>query len=227
MNNFADNAISFFLQLSPPPKLPEGVEALFPFKEPMVQELIQTFFHRYFSDAGQRIMLIGINPGRFGAGITGINFTAPRQLAIDCGISHYLGNSSELSAEFMYAMIHAFGGPSAFYQQFYLAAASPVGFTSAGKNLNYYDDPKLAKLIRPYIIDCLGQQLDLGFHRKVAICIGGDKNYKYLQALNQEYHFFEELLVLPHPRFIMQYRRASMAKYVEEYLTALQYCLHK
>lgn len=172
-------------------------------------------------------MVVGINPGRFGAGITGINFTAPRQLSEDCGIPHHFGNSSELSAEFIYDVVKAYGGPAAFYRYFYLAALSPVGYVRAGKNLNYYDDPLLLQRVKPFILQCLKAQLNFGYHRQVAICIGGDKNFRFLSSLNEEHDFFDEIITVPHPRFIMQYRRPYLDQYRQEYLQALQYCLQK
>ncbi|MBZ5857826.1 uracil-DNA glycosylase family protein [Flavihumibacter profundi] len=227
MASFAQAAIAFFAAVQPPPRLPKGIKALYPHKDPAVQQVIREFFNKYYSDKGRRYMLIGINPGRFGAGITGINFTAPRQLREECGIEHSFGNSSELSAEFIYTMVNEYGGPEKFFRHFYIGSVSPIGFLKEGKNLNYYDDPKLAEMIRPFATRCLQQQLDFGIYRKVAICIGGDKNYRYLKSLNDEFGFFKELLSVPHPRFIMQYRRSSVARYYQEYLAALSHCLEK
>jgi hypothetical protein len=61
----------------------------------------------------------------------------------------------------------------------------------------------------------------------VAICIGGDKNFRFLNSLNEEHGFFGEIVSVPHPRFIMQYRRSSLEQYRQEYLDAMQYCLQK
>lgn len=165
--------------------------------------------------------MLGINPGRFGAGITGINFTAPRQLKENCGIDHPWKNSSELSAEFIYKMIDAYGGPKAFYHDFFIGAVSPLGYTKGGINVNYYDDRKLSEAVRPFIVDTIQQQLKMGFSREVCFCIGGEKNFKYLDALNKEHHFFKKIIPLPHPRFIMQYRRKKMGEYVSNYLEQL------
>ncbi len=222
---FSTCAISFFSKLRPPEKLPDGIDPLYPHPQPEVQQAIREFFTRFYSDEEPRVMLIGINPGRFGAGITGINFTAPRQLLNDCGITHPFGESSELSAEFIYTMIHAYGGAAAFYNRFYIGSVSPIGFVRAGKNLNYYDDPKLLASIEPYAVQCLQSQLSCGIRRQKAICIGGHKNLHFLNRLNEEYHFFNEIISVPHPRFIMQYRRSQLQMHVQEYLSALAYCV--
>lgn len=224
---FADKAIAYFKALRPPGRLPPGVLPLYPHQSAAVQSVVQAFFTRFFADNHKRIILIGINPGRYGAGITGINFTAPRQLTNVCGIPHEFGDSSELSAEFIYEVIDAFGGVASFYRHFYLGSVSPIGFVKAGKNLNYYDDPALLEQIRPYAVQQLKKQLALGIQQTVAICIGGDKNYRFLHSLNAEYGFFDEIRTVPHPRFILQYRRAQKEVFLQQYLQELLYCIKK
>ncbi|MEI9908706.1 MAG: hypothetical protein WDO71_02980 [Bacteroidota bacterium] len=98
----ASKLIRFYQTLQPPQKLPKGVEVLFPQKNTEVMEVVKKFFNKYYNDNNPRSLLFGINPGRFGGGITGINFTGPRQLKENCGMDHPFGNSSELSAEFIY-----------------------------------------------------------------------------------------------------------------------------
>lgn len=166
--------------------------------------------------------MLGINPGRFGAGITGINFTGPRQLKENCGIDHPWGNSSELSAEFIYEMIVQYGGPAKFYGDYFIGAVSPLGFVKDGKNINYYDDKKLLAAVTPFIIKTIQQQLQMGFETGTCICIGGEKNYKFLRTLNEKYNFFKKIIPLPHPRFIMQYRRKRKQEYVQAWLDTLR-----
>ncbi|HEY6504970.1 MAG TPA: DUF4918 domain-containing protein, partial [Chitinophagaceae bacterium] len=54
------------------------------------------------------------------------------------------------------------------------------------------------------------------------ICIGGEKNFKFFNSLNQEYRFFKEVVPLPHPRFILQYRRKQKESYILRYLDFLR-----
>ena len=96
-------------------------------------------------------MLLGINPGRFGAGITGVNFTAPKQLREHCQIESNL-KGSELSAEFIYTMISEYGGVEKFYGEFFIGSVCPLGLVENGKNLNYYDRKDLLELIEPFIV---------------------------------------------------------------------------
>src|SRR5258706_12153245 len=101
--------LQFYQKLLPPAQLPAGAEILFPQADKQVMQIMKIFFNKYFNDGRPRRLLYGINPGRFGGGITGINFTAPRQLKDHCGIDHPFGNSSELSAEFIYEVIEQYG----------------------------------------------------------------------------------------------------------------------
>jgi Domain of unknown function (DUF4918) len=166
-------------------------------------------------------MIIGINPGRFGAGLTGIPFTDPIKLETICGIKNDLPKKAELSADFIYTMIHRYGGPALFYKDFYFTSVSPLGFTKAGKNLNYYDDKKLTERLLPFMVDCMQRQLTFGMNTRVAFCLGEGDNYKFLSRFNEQYHFFKNIIPLAHPRFIMQYKRKSLHHYVDNYITRL------
>ena len=217
----SEKIINFYFQLRPPKNLPTGVEVLFPQQEAAVQNIIHQFFSKFYKDNRVRQLIFGINPGRFGAGITGINFTAPKQLIDDCGIKHSFKPSSELSAEFIYEMICAYGGIKKFYNNFFLTAISPLGFVKDGKNINYYDDKELLNAIKPYAVDYINQQVSFGFKTDKCFCIGEDKNYKFLSMLNDEHKWFDQIIALPHPRFIMQYRRKEKGKYIQQYIGAL------
>ncbi|MGZ5219314.1 MAG: uracil-DNA glycosylase family protein [Chitinophagaceae bacterium] len=221
MPTLAQQLINFYQQLQPP-QLPKGFGILHPQPEPQVIEVVKQFFQKFYSDNKSRKLMLGINPGRFGAGITGINFTGPRQLKENCGIDHPWGNSSELSAEFIYDLILQYGGPAKFYGDYFIGAVSPLGFVKDGKNINYYDDKKLLAAVTPFIIKTIQQQLQMGFETSTCICIGGEKNYKFLKNLNDKYSFFKEIIPLPHPRFIMQYRRKRKQEYVQVWLDTLQ-----
>ena len=183
---------------------------------------VEIFFRKYYNDDQPRRLLFGINPGRFGAGTTGINFTAPKQLKEYCSIDHSFKNQTELSAEFIYDVINAYGGPGKFYKDFFITSVCPLGFIKDGVNLNYYDDKDLLKQVNPFITDSIKKQLALGFKTDRCFCIGGDKNLKFFSLLNKEYQFFKEIIPLPHPRFIMQYRRKQKQDFIDEYLRALQ-----
>jgi len=219
---FADNILAFISKLQFPVSLPEGIEVMTPFDNAATIEACNAFYRKYYNDSLQRHMIIGINPGRFGGGVTGIPFTDPIRLQQDCGIANDWAKKQELSSLFIYDMIAAFGGATAFYRQFYITAVSPLGFTRAGKNLNYYDDKILQREIKPFVIDCLQKQFSFGISRGTAFCLGDGKNFAFLSALNKEQQFFETIVPLPHPRFIMQYRLKTKPDYINQYVQKLK-----
>ena len=220
--NFADAILEFLFHVRIPFKLPEDVEVLDAHKREDVQQTCISFYKKYYNDNLQRHLLIGINPGRFGGGITGIPFTDPIRLEKVCGIQNDFQKKQELSSVFMYEMIEAFGGAAAFYKQFYISAVSPLGFVKHGKNLNYYDDKILLKKIEPFVIDCMQRQIAFGLKTDVCFCIGEGENLKYLQKLNSIYRWFERIEPLSHPRFVMQYRLKRKEEFIQQYLSKLQ-----
>ncbi len=222
MKTWAEHLYRFYVSLHPDQQLPNNVLWLYPQQSPEVLQVVYQFLFKYFSDTGKRRLILGINPGRFGAGVTGVNFTAARQLTEVCGINHSFKAQSELSAEFIYAMIEAYGGVENFYSHFFIGSVCPLGFVKDGKNINYYDDAELQKAVRPFIIESIEKQLSFPVERDICFCIGGEKNYKFLLTLNQEFNWFDEIVPLPHPRFIMQYRRKHILEFIQLYLDALK-----
>lgn len=208
----------FNLQLPTPP--PIGIEVLFPFDDMATKQACTAFYNKFYGDNNPRYCIIGINPGRFGGGITGIPFTDPIRLANECGIPNDWQKKQELSSVYVYKVIKDFGGLEAFYSQFYITSVSPLGFTQNGKNLNYYDDNSLMGSIKPFAVACLNKQLDWGLHRTTAFCFGDGKNFKFLTKLNNEYHFFDKIIPLSHPRFVMQYKSKTKSIYIDRYLEA-------
>lgn len=221
INTWAEHLIHFYTSLKPNPQLPNEVQWLYPQQQPEVVDLMTVFFTKYYNDALPRTLLLGINPGRFGAGVTGVNFTAPKQLNQYCGIQHP-SLQSELSAEFIYEMIEAYGGVQSFYKHHFIGSVCPLGFVQRGKNINYYDDKLLLQAVEPFIINNLKRLLSFNVNKGKCICIGGEKNYRYLSTLNEKHLFFNEIIPVPHPRFIMQYRRKQKEAFIQQYLLALK-----
>ncbi len=92
-----------------------------------------------------------------------------------------------------------------------IGSVCPLGFIKNGRNINYYDDKELSKIVEPFIVNSIKQLLQLPFKKDRCYCIGGKKNFRYLSKLNDQYNWFEKIIPLPHPRFIMQYRRKKSA----------------
>ena len=203
-------------------KLPGGVEVMNPFQEDVVYGLSRQFYNRFFSDNQPRKLLLGINPGRFGAGVTGIPFTDPVKLKENCGIQNDLKKTTEPSAGFIYDMIDAFDGPGSFYSKYLFHAVCPLGFTKKGKNYNYYDDKSLEKAVTPFIIESLRKFTGFEIETDLCFCLGNGKNYSFLQKLNDREKFFREIIPLPHPRWIVQYRRKKYDEFIRLYLDTLK-----
>ena len=218
MKTWADHLHELYGNLEPLKRLPNDIEWLYPQKDAAVLGIFDKFLHKYYNDDEPRRIFLGINPGRFGAGVTGVNFTAPKQLKEYCGIDHNFKNQSELSAEFIYDMVTAYGGVEKFYADFFIGSVCPLGFIKHGKNINYYDDKDLLRAVEPFIIKSLKQLLDFNVDRKVCYAIGGEKNFKYLVSINERFKWFEEIMPLAHPRFIMQYRRKQKQQFIQQYL---------
>ncbi len=217
-----DNLIlSFYKQLHIKSPVPRKIEVMNPYHDDYTFSLCEKFYRKYYHDERPRRLLLGINPGRFGSGTTGISFTDPLKLEKECGIANTFEKKPELSADFIYRMINQCGGPGAFYQHYFISAVSPLGFTMEGKNINYYDDWKLEKAVRPFIIDSIQQLLGIATDHSICFCIGEGKNFNFLDELNREHQWFGQIIPLPHPRFIMQYKRKQLQHYIDVYRSHL------
>ncbi len=214
--------LQFYKNLRPDFDLPEGVSIMNPFSSKDSRKLAEIFYDKFYTDTAPRKLIFGINPGRFGGGVTGIPFTDPIRLANDCGISNDLPKKAELSSEFIYRVVDRYGGAKAFYRDFLITALSPLGFTRNGVNMNYYDDRSLLKSSEPFIVkSILDQKKQLITDKNSCYCLGEGTNYKIFQRLNEQHHFFDHIIALPHPRWVMQYRRKRVDEFVELYIKNL------
>ncbi len=218
---FGDKLIQFYKKLPPKVNIPKSFEWIDPFTNPETVQCMETFYKKYYDSSHQRTGIFGINPGRFGAGVTGVPFTDPKILEEKCGIKNNFHKRHELSAIFIYDWIQQYGSIESFYQSFFISSLCPLGFLTKGINCNYYDDKQLQKKVKPYIIQSMWKQIELGLNRKIAYSLGKGKNYQFFKSINDEEGFFDELVALPHPRWIMQYRRKSKDEILENMLDKL------
>ncbi|HLO59565.1 MAG TPA: uracil-DNA glycosylase family protein [Bacteroidales bacterium] len=225
---FAEKVLSFYRSVDFSESLPDGIRIMNPFREKSgASELAEAFYMKYFNDTNPRRILLGINPGRFGAGITGIPFTDTIRLNDNCGIPFNGFRSFEPSSVFIYNMIEACGGVSSFYSRFFISAICPLGFikqNEKGKfvNYNYYDSRELTDVVYDFIIETLKQQLDFRIDREVGYCLGTGKNDAFLRKINEKHGFFKTIITLEHPRYIMQYKAKKKEEYVEKYSSSLR-----
>ncbi|MDM5263449.1 DUF4918 family protein [Sulfurovum sp. XTW-4] len=221
MYTFAQQILDFYFTLSKEPSLPKGIEVIYPFDNPQTREMMETFFNKYYNDTNPRTYLIGINPGRLGSGVTGVGFSDAYHLEQICDIANDFDKRIELSAAFMFEVIEAYGGVEKFYGDFFFTTTMPLGLLKEGKNYNYYDDKETLASLEPYITQTLLQQISIPQAKPKIICVGTGKNLKYLEAFNKMHRCFESIEVVPHPRWVMQYRRKEKQKYIDHYIDIL------
>jgi hypothetical protein len=225
---FADEIIQFLKGLEYKGPLPEGISVMNPYRDNKeIVPVISQFYRKFYNDNNLRYMILGINPGRFGAGVTGIPFTDSKRLAEKCGLSIPGLETFETSSVYVYEMIDEFGGVEKFYNKFFISAVCPLGFTvvsSKGKtvNYNYYDSKALYETVKDFIIGSLLRQLKIGFNREICYCLGSGKNYKFLVQLNNEQKLFGRIVPLEHPRYIMQYKSKQKHVYIRRYIEEFQ-----
>lgn len=223
---FAEKVIEFNRNLYYPGKLPDGFQVLNPyFDNPETMVVMQKFYHKYYHDTSGRKFIIGINPSRNGAGVTGVPFTDTKRLESVCGIPMQSAHTHEISSVFLYDMIDAFGGTKDFYQQFYINSPFPLAIVKKSKegkylNANYYDDKQLFANVKDFMIESLEKHISLGLDTS-EVFILGKKNADFIQKLNQEKKLFDKLTVLEHPRFIQQYKSKEKQLYIDKYILAL------
>jgi hypothetical protein len=224
VRTLADKIIEFNISLDFKGNLPKGINMMNPFKKNSdILSVSSCFYKKYYNDNKMRHLILGINPGRFGAGFTGIPFTDTKRLTNECGIKYSGKETYEPSSVFVYEVIEEYGGINKFYHDFYINSVCPLGFTicdSKGKekNYNYYDSGELTNAVSKFIITSIQKQIKFGIETDICFCFGTGKNEKYLRLLNDENCFFKKIIALEHPRYIMQYKAKTKQQYIEKYI---------
>lgn len=226
MFTFAEKVIRFHQDLVLKTDLPPNIKSMNPYKNnALIQDILHRFYTQFFADHHQRKLIVGINPGRFGAGMTGIPFTDTKRLAEFAKLKIDEFESHEPSSVFVYEVIEAFGGVEKFYRHYYINSVCPLGFLRKNKkgnyvNYNYYDDPSLFEAVKPFIISSLKKQIDFGIDTSQVFSMG-KKNAVFLDKINRKEKLFKEIIALPHPRYVVQYQYKQKQVFVEQYLQAL------
>lgn len=224
--NFGEKVIDFNLNLKYSGLLPDGFRVLNPYLDnPETLDVMQQFYHKYYNDSEIRKFIIGINPSRYGAGVTGVPFTDTKRLKDICGIEMKSAYTHEISSVFVYDMIEAFGGTELFYQNFYINSPFPLAIIRKTKenkwiNANYYDDKTLFEMVKDFMIDSLKKHISLGIDTSKVFVLG-KKNADFIQKLNREAKLFDELKILEHPRYIQQYKSKEKQLYIDKYILTL------
>ncbi len=212
-----------------PSSLPKDIHVLDPFNGGhgrQVERIVTTFHERFYSDEDPRLLMLGINPGRLGAGSTGLPFTDTKRCESHLKIPVEGMRTHEPSSDFFYRMIDGAGGVEAFYSKVYVHALCPLGFVKerSGKgavNLNYYDDRQLEEAVTPFMERWLKDLVATGMRTDAVICLGTGKNAAAFRKLNERMKLFDRIHPIEHPRFIIQYKQKKLDEYIAKYVDLL------
>ena len=223
---FGDKVIDFNRHLEYSDKLPKDFKVINPYLDnPETIDVMQQFYNKFYNDTNQRKFIIGINPSRHGAGVTGVPFTDTKRLESVCGIKMHSAHTHEISSVFIYDFINEFGGVKDFYNQFYINSPFPLAIVRKTKenkwlNANYYDDSKLFEMVKDFMITSLKKHISMGLDTSNVFVLG-KKNATFIQKLNKEAKLFNTLKVLEHPRYIQQYKSKEKQLYIDKYILTL------
>ena len=226
MTTFAKKVIQFNKQLSFTEKLPNGIRVMNPFQDNKeIISITEIFYNKFYNDDRKRKLILGINPGRLGAGATGIPFTDTKRLKEICDIKIESINTHEPSSVFVYELIEKYGGTNKFYNDFYINSICPLGFIEKNEkenwvNRNYYDYDELFFAMQNFITTSLKRQISFGIDTNICFVLG-KRNAKFLKLINDKEKLFHSVVAFDHPRYIEQYKSKQKAKYISEYLNKL------
>lgn len=223
---FADKVVEFNRNLKYDGKLPGDFQVLNPYiSNPETMNVMQKFYQKYYNDFNCRKFIVGINPSRHGAGVTGVPFTDTKRLESVCGIAMTSARTHEISSVFIYDIITEYGGPDEFYKDIYINSPFPLAIIRKSKgnwiNANYYDDKELFNEVKDFMIDALKKHISLGLDTS-EVFILGKENADFISKLNQEASLFDRMTVLEHPRYIQQYKSKEKQLYIDKYILALK-----
>jgi len=171
---------------------------------------IEKFYAQYYNNKHPKVVICGINPGKNGAGKTGIPFIDFNSLSKLLPNIHE--NDIERSAQFFYEIIEYFGAKK-FFETFYVTNISWLGFIKNGNNVNYYDLPIKVKeeIFKIYKseIDAVQPTTVISLSKEV------EKTNKSLFDKNETI----ELKYLPHPNYCAFPKNKDSCK--EQYISLL------
>lgn len=222
----ADYVVNFNKNLAYHGKLPIGYKVMNPFIDnPETFSVMNQFYQKFYNDNHQRKFIIGINPSRHGAGVTGVPFTDTKRLESICGIKMYSAHTHEVSSVFLYDMIQSYGGVKHFYSEFYINSPFPLAILKKSPNgtwlnANYYDDKTLFLMLKDYMVESLKKHIKVGLDCS-RVFVLGTKNAQFILKINQEAKLFKHIEVLEHPRYIQQYKSKEKAFFIDKYIATL------
>jgi len=191
-----------------------------------IKEITTAFYKKYYNDNNKRYLILGSSPARKGTSTTGIPFEDANHLYKETGImieDFYINKSS---SNFLYDVMEQYGGVKNFYKDFFMTFVCPLGIVNINSkgnevNSNYYENKKLENDLYDFIVESLKKQISFGIDTSICYCIGSGENFKFLTKINEQNKFFDKIVPLEHPRFIMQYNSRDRDKYLKKYIVEL------
>ena len=175
--------------------------------------IAEQFWQQYVPEPLPQTVIVGLNPGRMGAGLTGVPLLDFRSLTNLLPDARLPRNDTEPSANFFHRVAQHIGAEK-FYRQFYVSNVSAVGYLRDNKNCNYHDLPDAAQQI-----------VEQRFRDEMAVVAP-----KRIIALGREVEATVQRLYddgairishLPHPSWIMTYRLREAQSWVRRYTQML------
>lgn len=164
-------------------------------------DTVRAFYKQYYPESEQersKLVLCGINPGRKGAGKTGVPFLDFKSLSQLLPNINY--RDEEQSAQFIYKLISHIGAKK-FFDNIYLTNISWLGFVGLkdGRriNVNYYELDEEEQeiftlgfihemdILKPYCIIPLGEQVEKNLRQMQK---KGTLKYKIGHRLNHPFY---------------------------------------
>jgi hypothetical protein len=172
-------------------------------------DAVVQFNQRFYANGIPKIVLFGINPGRLGAGKTGVPFVDFKSLSrLLAGISRA---DSERSAQFFFRVIEHFDAER-FYASFYVTNVSWVGYVKDARNVNFHELPGAAL---QKVLDLFREEMAVVKPAKI-ISLSGSVHETVRNVLRKD---VDCSTVLPHPNYCSFESRVEryMSKYIESF----------
>ena len=229
---FADKVLEFNRKLAEVSlALPQNFKVINPFNgdsQLQIEKTTNAFYKKFYNDTKKRRMILGSSPARRGTALTGVPFEDAVHLQKETGIFINDFYINKASSNFLYDVIEKYGGCEKFYGDYYMNFVCPLGIVRINAkgnevNCNYYEYKNLKNSLYDFIVNSIKEQLTFNIDTSVCYCIGSGENFKFLTEINQKYKFFDEIIPLEHPRFIMQYNLKHKDKFLDKYINAFNY----
>lgn len=211
--------IEFYQNFAPPAELPADVELINPYDGADRRAAIEAFYAKFFDDGDVRVHILGINPSRMHPTATGVNYTDGYALNEYCGIENSFAQNRELTSDFFYRVVQAMGGATPFFGRVFPWAMMPVTVTKKGNYANYYGNDVVEDL-KGLVEDNVRWTSRLPSTGRLVI-LGSGENQKFFDNMQGSPFGYNDVRVVPHPRWVLQYNRSKVDQYIEQYVDAL------